>query len=78
MGVVLNRSDIGDDAVAIYCELEAIPLLLRIPFEKRIAKAYSSGVPITEAVPTMGAQLRKLGAELSVLADGSFGLREAS
>lgn len=78
VGVVLNRSDIGDDAVANYCELETIPLLLRIPFERRIAEAYSSGVPITQAVPTMGAQLRRLGAELTAVADGAFGLREVS
>jgi MinD superfamily P-loop ATPase len=42
-GVVINRADIGDDAVERYCLAEGIDVLLKIPFEREIAEAYSSG-----------------------------------
>lgn len=50
-GVVLNRCDIGDDAVAEYCQQERIPILLEIPFERELAVAYSQGIPWVEASP---------------------------
>jgi len=50
-GVVLNRCDIGDDAVAEYCQQEMIPILLEIPFERELAVAYSQGIPWVEANP---------------------------
>ncbi|MFH1505295.1 MAG: ATP-binding protein [Candidatus Omnitrophota bacterium] len=50
-GVVINRSDLGDKKTDSYCQKENIPILTRIPFKKEIAKAYSQGVPIIEALP---------------------------
>lgn len=50
-GVVLNRCDIGDDAVAQYCRQERIPVLLEIPFERELAVAYSQGIPWVQASP---------------------------
>ena len=47
-GVVINRSDIGDDKVDLYCRKKNIPLLMRIPFDKEIAFLYSMGIPIVE------------------------------
>jgi MinD superfamily P-loop ATPase len=52
-GVVINRSDIGDDEVLEYCEAEAIPLLLQIPENRRLAEAYSRGEPAVEALPEL-------------------------
>lgn len=37
-GVVINRDGIGDDDVERYCEEEGLPILLRIPFDRRIAE----------------------------------------
>jgi MinD superfamily P-loop ATPase len=34
-----------------FCEEESLPILLRIPFERGIAEAYSRGVPLVEAAP---------------------------
>jgi MinD superfamily P-loop ATPase len=48
-GVVVNRCDIGDRAVAEYCLEEALPLLMEIPFHRELAVAYSRGVPWVEA-----------------------------
>jgi len=45
-GVVINRSDIGDDKVEGYCRDSAIPVLMRIPFDREIAYLYSRGIPL--------------------------------
>jgi len=50
-GVVINRSDIGDGKVENYCAKENIPVLMKIPFSREIAAAYSEGVPIVEKDP---------------------------
>jgi len=47
-GLVINRADIGDDRVIKYAKEEDIPILMEIPFDKRIAEAYSKGIPIIE------------------------------
>ena len=43
LGVIINRAGLGDDAVYKYLESENIPLLMEIPFDKRIAVHYSKG-----------------------------------
>jgi MinD superfamily P-loop ATPase len=50
-GLVINRSDIGDDRVRAYAIKENIPVLMEIPFNRDIAKAYSNGVPLVESFP---------------------------
>ena len=50
-GLVVNRSDIGDQEVFAYAEREHIPVLMTIPFERRIAEAYSRGLSIVEEFP---------------------------
>jgi MinD superfamily P-loop ATPase len=45
-GVVINRSDIGDDQVDRYCGEQKIPILMRIPFDREIAALYSQGTPL--------------------------------
>jgi len=50
-GVVINRSDLGNDKTEKYCKQENIPILMRIPFKKEIAMAYSKGEPIVKAFP---------------------------
>ncbi len=42
-GVVINRYGIGDDEVENYCISEEIPILARIPFDRKIAEDYSQG-----------------------------------
>lgn len=50
-GLVINRSDMGDDQVRKYAEQEDLPILMEIPFDRRIAEAYSRGEMIVEAMP---------------------------
>jgi len=51
MGVVINRAGLGDRKVYEYCEKENIPVLLEIPFSKKIAELYSRGVPFVAEMP---------------------------
>ena len=50
-GLVINRSDSGDDKARVYAEQENIPILMEIPFDRRIAETYSRGKMIVEAMP---------------------------
>lgn len=50
-GLVINRADIGDNGVRDYAEQEGIPLLMEIPFDRKIAEAYSRGEILVEFIP---------------------------
>lgn len=51
-GVVINRSEEdGDGIIEEYCNVEGIPILLRIPFQREIAELYSEGIPFVEEMP---------------------------
>jgi MinD superfamily P-loop ATPase len=63
-GVLINRSDAGDDRVTRYCQSENIPILLEIPHDRRIAEAYSEGKLIVEAVPDVRERFNQLSATL--------------
>jgi MinD superfamily P-loop ATPase len=43
LGVVLNRSDIGDGEVPKFCTENRIPLLAEIPHSRKIAEGYARG-----------------------------------
>jgi len=51
VGVVINRDGVGDTGVEDYCHDNEIPILMRIPLERRIAEAYSDGQPMVAAFP---------------------------
>ncbi|MBN1657915.1 MAG: ATP-binding protein [Anaerolineae bacterium] len=51
VGVVVNRDGLGDAGVDEYCAAEEIPILMRIPLDRRIAEAISSGRALVEALP---------------------------
>jgi len=59
-GVVINRSDIGDDKVDQYCQDNKIPILLRIPFDRDIALLYSRGIPLVQEKAEYKEQFRKM------------------
>jgi len=50
-GVVINRSDVGDNKVDLYCEKENIPILMKIPFKREIAESYSKGEMLINTEP---------------------------
>jgi MinD superfamily P-loop ATPase len=50
-GLVINRSDIGDERVRQYAKDENIDILMEIPFDRRIATAYARGKLIVDEMP---------------------------
>ena len=59
-GVVVNLSDIGNREVWKYCKKENIPILMEIPFHRKIAEAYSKGVPLIKEMPEYEEKFLKL------------------
>jgi len=49
--VVINRDGIGDNEVEEYCKVERIDVILKLPDDRRIAEAYSSGKMIVDELP---------------------------
>lgn len=60
VGVVINRCGVGDQGVDEFCAAENIPILMRIPLDRRIAEAYSEGVPPVVALPEYEERFREL------------------
>ncbi|MGD8286428.1 MAG: ATP-binding protein, partial [Desulfobacterales bacterium] len=48
-GLVINRSDMGDDKVKEYAGKKKLPVLMEIPFDRQIAEAYSRGQALVDA-----------------------------
>jgi MinD superfamily P-loop ATPase len=67
-GLVINRSDIGDDHVRTYAGKENIPILMEIPFDRRIAQIYSKGGLIVEEMPDWKERFRKLYLQIQEIA----------
>ena len=67
-GLVINRSDIGDEGVREYAAEEDIPILLEIPFDRKIAEAYSIGKLIIEVQPEWADKFRDLYNRIEILA----------
>ena len=49
--IVINRYGIGNDEVEKYCEAENIDIVLKLPDDRRIAEAYSSGKMMVDELP---------------------------
>jgi len=69
-GVVINCADIGDEEVERYCGSEGIPILMTIPWDRRIAEAYSKGIPLIEALPEYKSRFSQLYGEIRRLSKG--------
>jgi MinD superfamily P-loop ATPase len=50
-GLVINRSDLGDDAVKKFARQKGLPILMEIPFDRQIAEAYSKGEMLVDVIP---------------------------
>jgi len=50
-GLVINRSDLGDDRVREYADQVNLPILMEIPFDRKIAEAYARGAILVDVMP---------------------------
>ncbi len=53
-GVIINRDGIGDMKVEEYCNSEKLPVLARIPMDRKIAEVLSEGIPLIQGCPEYG------------------------
>jgi MinD superfamily P-loop ATPase len=68
-GLVINRSDMGDEKVNAYAAAENLPILMEIPFDRRIAEAYSRGDMIVDVMPEWSAKFLDLYARITTLVE---------
>jgi MinD superfamily P-loop ATPase len=66
-GLVINRSDMGDDRVREYANSEGIPILMEIPFDRKIAEHYSRGEMLVEAMPEWKERFKDLFHQIEVI-----------
>lgn len=59
-GVIINRDEIGNEAVDLYCAEQGLPVLLRIPYQRRIAELYCRGVTLAEGMPEWRPKFREI------------------
>ena len=59
-GLIINRSDIGNNEVQVFAKRKQIPVLMQIPFDRRIAEAYSKGKTVVETLPEYKDKFRSL------------------
>jgi MinD superfamily P-loop ATPase len=71
MGVVINKSDIGDRKVWDYCESKHIPFLMEIPMDREIAESYSKGIPIVFQKPSYVQKFQNLFEKMEEVCESS-------
>jgi len=59
-GLIINRSDLGDDQVKDYARALDLPILMEMPFDRQIAEAYSRGDMIVDVMPEWKAKFLEL------------------
>ena len=50
-GVIINRDGIGNNEVEKYCQSASLPVLAKIPMDRRIAEMLSEGIPLLRGLP---------------------------
>jgi len=68
-GVVVNRAGAGDKGVHEFCREKNIPVLMEIPYDKRIAELYSQGVPFSREMPEWKTKFQELFKTIGRLAE---------
>lgn len=59
-GLVVNRCDVGDDRIHAFARREDLPILLEIPFDRKVAEAYAQGHLLVDVFPEWKAMMRRL------------------
>jgi MinD superfamily P-loop ATPase len=75
MGLVINRADMGDDTVRDYARAEGLPILMEIPFDRKIAESYSRGDMFALAIPEWKARFRELVGKIETLTGKGAGVK---
>lgn len=68
LGVVINKVGLGDRDVFDFAAARGLPVLAEIPYDRRIAEAYSQGKIAAEALPEMRTLFQALALRIQDLA----------
>ena len=68
-GLVINRAGLGDDGVHRFAAEAGLPVLMTIPFDRRIAEAYANGQTMVEALPEYKEVFQQLYGRICALVD---------
>ena len=78
LGVILNRSDVGDREVHKFCMQMDIPLLAEIPHDRQIAEGYARGNLLVVSAPQYIREFLEIFKKINELINGSkSNLKEA-
>jgi len=59
-GVIINRDGTGNQDTEDFCNEQGIPILLRIPYDRKIAELYSKGIPFVREMPEWRARFKDI------------------
>ena len=65
--VIINRHGIGDDKVEKFCKAKSINIALKLPDDRRIAEAYSTGQMVIDALDEYREHFAQLAKTIEVL-----------
>jgi MinD superfamily P-loop ATPase len=59
-GIVINKFRQDVSLIEEYCDKEDFPVLMKLPFDRRLAEAYSKGQPAVRIFPELKQQFQQL------------------
>jgi len=68
--LVINRADVGDSGVKEYAKEKEIPILLEIPFDRRILELYSEGTALVSAMDSWKERFEELFGKIKKILQG--------
>ncbi len=69
--LVINRADVGDAGVRDYAHATNLPILMEIPYDRRIAEVYARGGIVVDDLPEYQPRFAQLFIDLQQLVKGS-------
>lgn len=60
LGIVINRAGLGNYPAREHCERLGVPVLMEIPFDRKIAELYARGEPFVKEMPEWRDRFLKL------------------
>lgn len=72
-GLVINRADMGNDEVRRYAHQEGLPILMEIPFDRKIAEICSRGELLVEVLPEWKGRFVGLYERIRILVEAGGG-----
>ncbi len=60
LGVVINREGVGDTQVEAFCQEAGIPILMRIPLDRKIGAGIAQGKPLIEIRPELQTHFQEM------------------